>query len=161
MSLIKVFLDDKRVPAEMATFGKRHNSIYATDGWLTLTSYEMFEKYIRESVIPDIISFDHDLCDEHNRAIPKLDKMTNSTLLAIEMSVYDKFVFKCGYHAAKWLVTYCVMNGYDLPLCFVHAANDNAVRNILGALDMYELRKSSAKQMQEYADSCNGNFCGC
>lgn len=157
MAIIKVFLDDKRMPADMVICGARHNRIYATEGWLTFTNCKSFENYLHQSTLPDIISFDHDLCAEHVSAIAEIDKFSNSNLSYIENQIYNKFTVGCGYHAAKFLVMHCIQMGYELPLCFVHSANNNAVRNIFAALEQYDTKKRNLEQ-QKWADRSNGFY---
>jgi hypothetical protein len=100
----KLFLDDIR-PAPDSS-------------WAVVRSYETFCDYIRENGVPDFISFDHDLADEHypwndpGFAEGKLD--------------YANYREKTGYDCVKWLLD----NGYKLKEWRVHSMNAVGATNI-------------------------------
>ena len=81
-------------------------------------SYNEFVDWIYINGLPDGISFDHDLADEHY-------------FYSIGMDItYSKFKEKTGYDAAKWLVNYCIDNNAELPICGVHSFNNVGAENI-------------------------------
>ena len=71
-------------------------------------SYEAFVTKIRDTGLPDIISFDHDLGEE-----------------------------KSGYDCMKWLVEYLMDNDLEMPKVLVHSANPVGADNIRGLYDSY------------------------
>ena len=85
-------------------------------------NYEQFVQWIEKFGLPEIISFDHDLADEH---------YTPEDLISKE---YQE---KTGMDCAKWLVEYCMDNDKHLPKFYVHSANPVGADNIKGLLENY------------------------
>jgi hypothetical protein len=115
----KLFLDDFRNPKDAFTLVIPHLKIFWEDGWDIVRSYDEFVNWIEANGIPDFISFDHDLADEHYEDVmnnPKLD--------------YSQYREKTGLDCAKWLVDWCVDNKLNLPDYAVHSANPAGRRNI-------------------------------
>ena len=72
---MKLYLDDIRVP----------------DGdWVIVRSYNEFISHIKQYGLPEFISFDHDLADEHYAG-----------------ENYKNFKEKTGLDCARWLLVYC------------------------------------------------------
>lgn len=117
--LKKLYLDDIRTPK--------------TDGWDIVRSYDEFVSYIETNGIPDIISFDHDLAQEHISYY-----FDNGGHDSPPNPKGVKFVEKTGYDAAKWLCSYCYINGLPLPEWNVHSANPVGRDNITNLLKRYE-----------------------
>ena len=115
----KLYLDDIRTPKK--------------DGWTIVRCYEDFISTIITNGMPDEISFDHDLGEEHinyffengGRENPPDPQKAN-------------FREKTGYDAAKWLVDFCYDNGLPLPKFNVHSANPVGRDNILHLLETYK-----------------------
>ncbi len=63
MSNYNLYLDDFRQPIDSSYY--LNNPIYGNLKWEVVRSYDEFVKIITEKGIPDIVSFDHDLADEH------------------------------------------------------------------------------------------------
>lgn len=87
-------------------------------------SYAEFVNHILEHGLPDVISFDHDLADEHYH---------NAMYKGVEEynKLYDTFEEKTGYDCAKWLVEHCEITGMNLPeLLSVHSQNPVGKKNI-------------------------------
>ena len=118
----KLYLDDIRTPR--------------TEGWNIVRCYEDFVSTIITKGMPDEISFDHDLGEEHinyffengGRENPPDPQKAN-------------FKEKTGYDAAKWLVNFCFENGLPLPNYNVHSANPVGKQNILHLLDSYKKKE--------------------
>lgn len=85
----KLFLDDFRMPPDST--------------WDVVRSYRSFVDYIKENGVPDVISFDHDLGQEHYDVYDKTPKLGNVQFKEVEEH-YSKFFEKTGYDCAKWLV---------------------------------------------------------
>lgn len=110
----KLFLDDYRIPLNVYSYTK--NQIYLLD-WDVVTNYDEFVNYITNNEIPEVISFDHDLGDEHYTNNPNID--------------YSSFKEKTGYDCAKWLIEYCIDNNLDFPkVIYVHSMNPHGSLNI-------------------------------
>jgi len=75
-----------------------------------------------------MISFDHDLADEH----------VQYYLRALHDGNPDEepdFIEKTGMACAKWLVNYCLDNDILMPHFSVHSANPSGAENILSLLN--------------------------
>jgi hypothetical protein len=106
-----LFLDDIRYPIEAYRYTKQ--DIFLRRDWHIVRNYEQFVNRIREKGLPEMISFDHDLADEHY-----LKQDTS------------EFVEKTGYDCAKWLIEYCMDNDVDLPKFYCHSMNPVGKENI-------------------------------
>jgi hypothetical protein len=115
----KLFLDDTRKPPDFT--------------WDIVKSYKEFIAYITLNGVPDIISFDHDLGQEH------YDYYGNEIALCIEENgdlakckiPYETFTEKTGYDCAKWLVANDL-----LPKQYaIHSMNPVGAINIKFVLD--------------------------
>jgi hypothetical protein len=134
MEKIKLYLDDVRMPRHsypaMSRRAGTEASVYQNDDWNIVRTYDEFVNWIKQNGLPDLISFDHDLADEHiqyyfdnggHRNPPNPQETT--------------FTEKTGYDCAKWLVDYCVENNKSLPDYLVHSANPVGGLNILTYLN--------------------------
>ena len=84
--------------------------------------------------LPDVVSFDHDLDEEH---INHYFKVTQPTGGVIE---YDNFTKKTGKHCAEYLVRECKRQGNPKQIkTFVHSANRWGGQNIKDILKDNEL----------------------
>lgn len=124
----KLFLDDVRNPIDCILYIK--DKIYAEE-WDIVRNYNEFINYITENGIPDLISFDHDLADEHYSP-------TMYDGGSLYNHLYGEFKEKTGYDCAKWLCDYCSQNGLPLPTYLVHSMNPVGRDNILGVLKTFE-----------------------
>ena len=130
----KLFLDDVRVPEDCLSY-MRHRlgsevEIYS-EIWDIVRNYEDFIKYISTEGVPDIISFDHDLADEHYSPDMYLSGGEYNKL-------YDEFKEKTGNDCAKWLCEYCFTNGIPLPEYFIHSMNPVGTNNIINTFESFE-----------------------
>lgn len=106
-----LFLDDIRYPIEAYHYSKQ--DIFLRRDWHIVRNYDQFVNRILAKGLPEMISFDHDLADEHYlKADPK------------------EFVEKTGYDCAKWLVEYCMDHHLDLPKFYSHSMNPVGKENI-------------------------------
>jgi hypothetical protein len=114
---MKLFLDDNRQPYDV--FKNTIDPIYENNNeWSIVKNYEEFVNAILESGLPEIISFDHDLSQNHY--LP--ENQTNID--------YKTIKDRTGFDAALWLVGYCRMNNLELPIVKVHSANPEGKKNI-------------------------------
>jgi len=107
-----LLLDDERGPE--LCFHKTGHQIYLQTNWTIVKNYNEFVKYIETNGLPDVISFDHDLANEHYK---------NGADYNWRYFNYEIVKEKTGYHAALWLLTYIVSNDCKIPLLYVHSAN--------------------------------------
>ena len=118
---MKLFLDDNRTPYDV--FRNTIDPDYEYDNqWVIAKNYEEFVEIILESGLPKIISFDHDLSQNHY--LPENQNNIN----------YDNLKDKTGYDAALWLIGYCQLNNLKLPKVKVHSANIEGKKNIESVL---------------------------
>ena len=81
MDLMKcnLILNDERTPLD--TFVYTNNPIYLNGEWKIVRTYDAFVSYILKYGVPKMISFDHDLGEEHYKKcigiIRKNRKKTN------------------------------------------------------------------------------------
>jgi len=112
----KLFLDDLRIPKDaIGLIPDRMNQFYWSDDWIIVRNFWEFCNYIQKFGLPDYISFDHDLADEHYIDADSTEKT--------------------GYECAKWLVDFCFDNGKSLPDYMVHSANPTGKQNIISYLE--------------------------
>lgn len=117
-----LFLDDFRYPED--AFDYTHQTVYIDEDWVIVRNYDEFVNAIKEKGIPEVISFDHDLADEHYgmQDHPEYGLMTE----------------KSGYHCAKWLIDYCLDNKLDIPkFIFIHSMNPAGAQNIASLFNTY------------------------
>jgi hypothetical protein len=107
-----------------------------SDNWYIVRSYDEFISYLTTyysstKTLPEIISFDHDLSDEHyTHAFA-----TSETLL----EAYDTYKEKTGYHCAEYLISFCLDNNVLPPeKLFIHSQNFSGSRNILSVFASFE-----------------------
>lgn len=119
----KLFLDDGRNPVHCVSYMHhrigRLNPIYLENGWAIARNFEAFKNTIESMGLPDFVSFDHDLCEEHYK-------------LAVDWDIYYSFSERemTGYDCAKWLVNYCLDHKLELPKWAVHSMNPVGVDRI-------------------------------
>lgn len=114
-----LFLDDIRYPIEVYYYTKQ--DMFLRKDWHIVRNYEQFVIRILENGLPDMISFDHDLADEHYLQPDS-----------------QEFVERTGYDCAKWLVEYCMDNGADLPEFYCHSMNPVGKENIESLLKNFK-----------------------
>jgi hypothetical protein len=122
----KLFLDDIRQPKDACYLVKDNARIYFEDGWDIVKNYTEFVTWIKRNGVPDFISFDHDLADVHY----DVDFDDWNTHTADQLGIEET-----GLDCAKWLVDWCLDNGFKLPQYLVHSANPAGRKNIQGYLD--------------------------
>ena len=122
----RLFLDDIRTPHDCVSYMKPIDLryMYEDDNWDIVRTYDDFVGYIEHFGLPDLISFDHDLADEHYS-----QSMYDGEFAYNKQ--YETFKEKTGYDCAKWLRSYCVENGLPYPTYLVHSMNPVGRDNIL------------------------------
>lgn len=135
----KLFLDDYRWPDHCAKYMHHKlgsdNILYTDPNWIIVRNYNQFVDWLIRNGLPDLVSFDHDLADIHyteeyqdNRLIAKYSEVTSE---------------KTGYHAAKYLIDYCIEKKQPLPKFFVHSMNPVGTENITKLLENYKKHEQS------------------
>jgi hypothetical protein len=119
-----LFLDDSRTPLE--TFGYSKNFLYKTLEWVIVRNYREFVEYVNKHGPPNVVSFDHDLADQHYQVVGE------------RHIPYDSFDEKTGYHCARWLISYCNDVGVPFPDYYVHSMNVVGRKNIISYVENYK-----------------------
>ncbi len=116
-----IFLDDIRElnQAYKITLDKD----YINYKWYIVRSYNEFCEFVelsftKNKAVPKLISFDHDLAEEHY-------------LHRDDVIPYHKFTEKTGYDCAKWIVSFCKQNKIALPDYKIHSMNFVGEQNII------------------------------
>lgn len=84
-------------------------------------NYEQFVQWIEKYGLPRIISFDHDLADEHYTP----EEYWHDYQISKEYQDAQNYQEKTGMDCAKWLIDYCIDNKKPLPIFYVHYLNLN------------------------------------
>jgi hypothetical protein len=104
-----LFLDDIRCPNDVLWVQIPRDHVYEV-----VRSYDEFVDCIINNGIPNFVTFDHDLADEHYVAM--LQECEGKEHV-------DYGVEKSGYDCAKWLVHHCAEIGLMFPNYMVHSMN--------------------------------------
>ena len=106
-----------------------------------VTNYHEFISWIEKRGLPNYISFDHDLADEHYVPSHLWDDYEKSK----EFQNKQNYKEKTGLDCAKWLVEYCIDYNKELPFFNVHSANPVGADNIKTLLDNFNEKYLSFK----------------
>jgi hypothetical protein len=113
---VSLYLDDCRTPTE---------TLPGYHPWNVVRNYDEFQKWIIENGIPDLISFDHDLGEEHIN-----DYYTQFAQQGYQNPKYQDYKEKTGLDCAQFAVEYCQKMNVPLKGCCVHSHNPIGARNI-------------------------------
>jgi len=109
-------------------FSYTRNPIYLDPDWVIVRNYDEFVKSIEERGVPNVISFDHDLADEHYGLD---DYVWNNE--------YQFFTEKTGYHCAKWFIEHCIDTKHLITSkVYIHSMNPAGAKNIESLFRTYE-----------------------
>lgn len=130
---MNLFLDDFRKPADVFNYMTlrigEEALLYNTLKWEIKKDYEHFIKHLEENGLPKLISFDHDLADEHYEATWECG--------AIE-DFQEDFTVKTGFDCAKYLVDYAKRHPeQEFPKVLVHSTNpygSERIKNFIKSL---------------------------
>ena len=121
-----LFLDDERDPKKVTWVE------LPLVEWVIARSYNQFVEIIQKNGLPESVSFDHDLADEHYVEYTAAHDPKAPTKGSIN---YGAFKEKTGYDCAKWLAQYCVDNNRPLPQYYIHTMNPIGGANIFSILE--------------------------
>lgn len=119
-----LYLDDQRTPTK---------TIPGYEPWFVVRNYAQFTEWITTHGIPDLISFDHDLANEHID-----DYFRQKLAFGYQHPNYDEYTEKTGLDCAKWLVEYCQEKNISLKGCSVHSHNPVGASNIHSLLNGFK-----------------------
>lgn len=121
-----LFLDDERQPKDVKWIELPPYS------WVVVKSFNEFVKTVTQKGIPETVSFDHDLADEH---YAEYSAAHDPLLIGERRLRYENFKEKTGYECAKWLAHLCVERNVPIPQYFVHTLNGIGGENIRSILE--------------------------
>ena len=120
-----LYLDDQRTPTTNPPDGY--------NPWNIVRNYDEFKQWIDENGMPDYVSFDHDLGEEH---MQDYFKYQANGIAAIN---YNDFKEKTGLDCAKYMIQYAIDNNVNLPhLVGVHSHNPMGAVNIQSLVNSYK-----------------------
>lgn len=126
-----LFLDDYRNPqdAVCSQTGKKILDLTKTfaHDWAVVRSFEEFKGWIESHSVPDIISFDHDLCSV----------AMGQTIEGGRFNYEKPGMKKTGMHCALFLREFCDQYSLKIPKFYVHSVNLSAFSKISGILSVY------------------------
>ena len=132
-----LFLDDMRNPKDVFSYYKER--VYVERRWDIVRDYNEFVEWIEENGMPLVVSFDHDIAQEHY--VP--EHLWNDYELSKKFQDEQKYKEKTGYDCAKYMVNKCLDNNVPLPRYYCHSMNpvgkDNIMR-LLNKFNNYERR---------------------
>jgi len=111
-----LYLDDVRTPTE---------DLPGYNPWNVVRNYNEFVSHINKFGIPDFISFDHDLADEHTN-----DYFNQFARQGYQHPDYESYKEKTGLDCARYVAEYCQNNKVPLKGCCVHSHNPVGAKNI-------------------------------
>jgi hypothetical protein len=121
--MYNLFLDDIRNPEDVLVYIPKCQ-YYIDREWVIVRSYDEFVNTIIEKGVPQAVSFDHDLADEHYGMQDNIE--------------YGMLTEKTGYHCAQWLIYHCMDNNIELPIViFIHSMNPVGSQNIISLFNTY------------------------
>lgn len=139
----KLFLDDVRTMTDCVAYMHsrigRKNPIYLEKGWAICRNFECFKATILDMGIPDFISFDHDLADEHY-------------LNFLQGKPNSYYTDPTGYDCAKWLVEYCHLKDLKIPDFAVHSMNPVGAERIFSYLTKAKQEVNDREGIQGIGD---------
>jgi hypothetical protein len=100
-----------------------YSIIYGDPEWIVVKNYDQFVQAVEYAGNNlEIVSFDHDLADEHYDPNMHGSETYNQ--------LYDTFEHKTGYDCAKWIIEYYQNKGWGLPQILIHSMNPAGTANI-------------------------------
>ena len=119
-----LYLDDVRTPTE---------TLPGYKPWNVVRNYDEFKEWILKNGVPDLISFDHDLGEEHMN-----DYYNQFAKQGYQIPDYASYKEKTGLDCAQWLCeTYCFPTNIPLKQCVVHSHNPIGAKNIHSYINGY------------------------
>lgn len=138
-----LFLDDVRIPSKVKWIE------LPLVEWKIVRNYTEFVNTIKKLGVPTIVSFDHDLSDEHYKEFTNAHAKLSPSFGEIR---YNKFKEKSGYDCAKWLVEYCINTNTAIPKYYIHTLNPIGKTNIQQELEFGEMYLETYNNLPDNID---------
>ena len=135
-----LFLDDIRNP-----FLNNYEPILRNLGVLDykvvwVLNYDELVQWICEKGLPDFITFDHDLADEHYTP-PKYWNDYKASMVYQDKKSPD-YKEKTGLDCAQFVIDYCIEYKKKLPQYYSHSANPVGRDNIMKLMANYMVKEN-------------------
>lgn len=128
MTKILLWLDDVRDPIKNNIWIQHYAPEFLNDGEIVwVKSFDELEQWVYHNGLPDKISFDHDLADEHYAPQHRWNDYH-------DWAKSQEFKEKTGMDCAQFIVDYCLDYKKLLPKWTVHSANPSGAQNIRSLL---------------------------
>jgi hypothetical protein len=131
---LKLFLDDIRMPADAWIYSERIKMLEKSNTisceWTIVRNYQDFCDFIDKFGIPSVVSFDHDLCEEHMKYY--FDFTSKNGYID-----YSNLSTKTGKHCAEYFLDKWTEAGKPSTQVYVHSANrwgQVEIKNVLKEL---------------------------
>ena len=129
---MNLFLDDSKLPKDVLNnmllrIGNDAN-IYCNLEWEIVKDFREFVKFVENNGIPKVVSFAHDLVDEHYEIMCACGSSEDFP---------DTFNEKTGLDCAKWLVGHHILKGGAFPKILVHSMNPYGSERIKNYISKY------------------------
>jgi hypothetical protein len=139
---MKIFLDDTRIPLDCIKH--KEEEIFYNKDWEIVKSFDEFKVLLDHIVANnmfeeiELISYDHDLADEHYNSLmmdPDHSKYTE---------LYPYFLEKTGLDCVKYLIDLCLDHNLKLPHFIVHTQNPVGYVKIESMLKNFKKHQNGA-----------------
>lgn len=136
-----LFLDDIRDPWMVGDYiyPFEIKALYRKERWNVVRNYSEFCAFIESNGLPEIISFDHDLADEHYTPQEYWESYEKSK----NYQAGKQYKEKTGLDCAKWFIDYIIDGGHELPKMLCHSLNPVGKDNILALFESYKKSKEN------------------
>lgn len=129
---MNLFLDDIRNPKDAVQYMHprigEEADLYGSLEWNVVRDFRQFVDWVEEYGLPELVSFDHDLADEHYEVVCACGSNEDFP---------EHFNEKTGLDCAKWLVGYHIKHGGEFPKVLVHSMNPYGSERIHSYIDQY------------------------
>lgn len=133
--MYNLFLDDIRFPYMAGEYMQPYSAqlMYKEERWDVVRNYSEFCAFIESNGLPQLVSFDHDLADEHYTPAEYWEDYEKSK----NYQAGRQYKEKTGLDCAKWLIEYVMNNKLKLPIIYCHSMNPVGKDNILNLFENY------------------------
>lgn len=140
VSNYNLFLDDFRQPIDASYY--KIDKRYRTESWVTVKNFKEFKETVERNLVkgywPTLISYDHDLGEEHY-------KSENQTLSLLEY-YNKKDRSETGYDCLKWFIKFSYENKLPFPESLCHSMNPVGSKNIIQLIKAHQTHLKYNKQ---------------
>lgn len=133
MNRYKLFLDDERLPSQCVAYMRRRvgatSLLYDDPNWVVVKDFVSFCNCVEHNFLanrwwPEVVSFDHDLADEHYH------HAMNEGREVYEKYLKEQSKEKTGYDCAVWFFEFAGTHQLELPHILIHTMNPVGLERI-------------------------------